>query len=236
MTRSTATWWSQPTGTRPSTRGCTSCRSRILWSRSPWHTARHALHASLSRARTLLRRSRSMSWHAPRRCPCQATPTTVGHAVHLLGGCKGATHDLRVPRLPMTISGTRSHECQSCHSRFKRSDIRDTQSSWEKKINCASTMTYIYTVHPSVSVLVTLTVFQVFSTFHMNFHLHFVVHLKRRRSATQLSHECQDGKSWILEIVLADVHKCFVNVFAFAGRYSVQHFFVNHACGIPNQA
>jgi hypothetical protein len=109
-----------------------------------------------------------------------------------------------------------------------------------KKKNCASTMTYIYTVHPSVSVLVTLTVFQVFSTFHMNFHLHFVVHLKRRRSATQLSHECQDGKSWILEIVLADVHKCFVNVFTkpsrFAGRYSVQHFFVNHACGIPNQA
>ena len=61
-----------------------------------------------------------------------------------------------------------------------------------KKINCASTMTYIYTVHPSVSVLVTLTVFQVFSTFQMNFHLHCVVHPKRR-SATQLSHACQDG-------------------------------------------
>ena len=67
-----------------------------------------------------------------------------------------------------------------------------TRRVHEKNINCASTMTYIYTVHPSVSVLVTLTVFQVFSTFHMNFHLHFVVHPKRR-SATQLSHECQDG-------------------------------------------
>jgi hypothetical protein len=81
--------------------------------------------------------------------------------------------------------------------------------------------------------------FKCLAPFHMNFHLHFVVHPKRR-SATQLSHECQDGKSCILEIVLADVHKCFVNVFTkpsrFAGRYSVQHFLVNHACGIPNQA